>query len=112
MSSTLEIVPNAETTTQMICGYCSTGCSLEVRLQDGAAVDLAPTVGHSVNRGMACPKGWEALTVLDAPDRATTPLLKTPGGSLESADWDTAIRRAYRSSARTGRRPTTRTSAR
>jgi assimilatory nitrate reductase catalytic subunit len=91
MSSTLEIVPNAETTTQMICGYCSTGCSLEVRLKDGEAVDLAPTVGHSVNRGMACPKGWEALTVLDAPDRATTPLLKTPGGSLEPADWDTAI---------------------
>ena len=25
---------------------------------------------------MACPKGWEALTVLDAADRATTPLLR------------------------------------
>jgi assimilatory nitrate reductase catalytic subunit len=41
---------------------------------------------------MACPKGWEALTVLDAPDRATTPLLKNASGKLEPTNWDTALR--------------------
>jgi assimilatory nitrate reductase catalytic subunit len=41
---------------------------------------------------MACPKGWEALTVLDAPDRATTPLLRDAGGKMRPVDWDTALR--------------------
>ena len=30
----------------------------------------APTRDYPVNLGMACPKGWEALTPLAAPDRA------------------------------------------
>ncbi|MSU27308.1 MAG: nitrate reductase, partial [Pedosphaera sp.] len=40
----------------------------------------------------ACPKGWEALTPLAAPDRATTPLLRNPAtGKLEPTDWDHAM---------------------
>ena len=35
-----------------------------------------PPRDYPVNLGMACPKGWEALTPLRAPDRATTPLLR------------------------------------
>jgi anaerobic selenocysteine-containing dehydrogenase len=50
--------PNA--TTQSVCGYCSTGCSLNVHTQDGAVVGLTPTTEYPVNLGMACPKGWEA----------------------------------------------------
>ena len=81
-----------DATTGMICGYCSTGCSLDLHLVDGEAINLTPTSGYPVNLGMACPKGWEALSVLDSADRATTPLLKTPGGSLEPTDWDTAMK--------------------
>jgi len=81
--------PDAVTT--MICGYCSTGCSLDVHLKDGEAVNLTPTTGYPVNLGMACPKGWEALTVLDAPDRATTPLLRNDHGRLVPVGWDTAL---------------------
>ncbi|NJR43763.1 MAG: molybdopterin-dependent oxidoreductase, partial [Akkermansiaceae bacterium] len=40
----------------------------------------------------ACPKGWEALTVLDSPDRATTPLLRDTNGKLQPVGWDTALR--------------------
>jgi assimilatory nitrate reductase catalytic subunit len=40
---------------------------------------------------MACPKGWEALSVLDAPDRATVPLLRGPSGRLAPVDWDSAL---------------------
>ena len=47
---------------------------------------------------MACPKGWEALTPLRAPDRATTPLLRDARGKLEPVDWDDA--RSTRSSQR------------
>ncbi|HEU5115273.1 MAG TPA: nitrate reductase, partial [Isosphaeraceae bacterium] len=58
----------------MVCGYCSTGCGLTVHLKGGEAVNLSPSQKYPVNLGMACPKGWEALSVLDAPDRATVPL--------------------------------------
>ena len=51
----------------MVCGFCSTGCSLDVHLRDGEAVNLTPTTDYPVNLGMACPKGWEALTPLRRP---------------------------------------------
>jgi assimilatory nitrate reductase catalytic subunit len=68
------------------------GCSLDVDVVDGVAVSLTPTRDYPVNLGMACPKGWEALTPLRAPDRATTPLLRTGrDGPLEPVDWPTAL---------------------
>ena len=79
-----------ETTTSMVCGYCSTGCSLDVHIRDGKAVNLTPTTDYHVNLGMACPKGWEALTPLHSPDRATTPLLRDESGRLRPVDWATA----------------------
>ncbi len=83
------LLPDA--TTRMVCGYCSTGCNLHVHLKDGQAIGLTPTTDYPVNLGMACPKGWEALSVLDAPDRATTPLLRTAAGKLAPVDWHTAM---------------------
>lgn len=77
--------------TSMICGYCSTGCSLDVHLRDGRAVNLTPTTGYPVNLGMACPKGWEALTPLAAEDRATQPLVRDADGKLVPVDWATAL---------------------
>lgn len=78
--------------TQMVCGFCSTGCSLNIHLRDGEAINLTPAIDYPVNRGMACPKGWEALSVLQAPDRATTPLLRDARGYQRPVDWDTALR--------------------
>ncbi|MCP4787703.1 MAG: molybdopterin-dependent oxidoreductase [Fuerstiella sp.] len=78
-------------TTDMVCGYCSTGCSLRIHLKDGAATSLTPTTDYPVNLGMACPKGWEALTVLDSPDRATTPLLRDESGRSVPVGWDCAM---------------------
>ncbi len=78
--------------TQTVCGFCSTGCGLTVHLRDGEAVGLSPAAEYPVNLGMACPKGWEALTVLAADDRATAPLLRGADGVLRPADWDTALR--------------------
>jgi anaerobic selenocysteine-containing dehydrogenase len=40
---------------------------------------------------MACPKGWEALTPLRAPDRATTPLWRDAKGRLHPIGWEAAI---------------------
>jgi anaerobic selenocysteine-containing dehydrogenase len=79
-------------TTNMVCGFCSTGCSLNIHIKDGQAVNLTPNTDYPVNLGMACPKGWEALEPLKADDRATTPLVrKFRGGVLEEVTWDTAM---------------------
>ncbi|HET7722286.1 MAG TPA: molybdopterin-dependent oxidoreductase, partial [Acidimicrobiales bacterium] len=76
----------------MVCGFCSVGCSLDVNVTDGVAVSLTPTKDYPVNLGMACPKGWEALTPLRAPDRATTPLLRrSKDEPLAPVDWPTAL---------------------
>ncbi len=75
----------------LICGYCSVGCSLDVHMKNKEAINLIPTEDYPVNMGEACPKGWEALTPLKAPDRATQPLLRNEMGKLEKVDWPTAM---------------------
>ncbi len=77
-------------TVRSICGFCATGCSLTVHLRDGVAVNVTPTARYPVNRGSACPKGWEVLAPHHAPDRMTTPLLRNPKGELEPISWDRA----------------------
>lgn len=81
-----------DATTDMVCGYCSTGCSLTIHLKDGEAVGLTPAADYPVNRGVACPKGWEALAVLGAGDRATTPLRRDAAGVRRPVRWDEALR--------------------
>lgn len=79
-------------TTSTICGFCSTGCSLNVHLgPTGEAINLSADPHYPVNLGMACPKGWEALTPLSAPDRATHPLLRNAEGVLKPVEWSVAI---------------------
>ena len=81
-----------EAVTDVVCGYCSTGCGLKVHLKDGEAQNLTPTTEYPVNLGMACPKGWESLTVLDAPNRARTPMLRDESGRMKPVSWDHAMR--------------------
>ncbi len=81
-----------DVTTRSTCGFCSTGCSLDIHLKDGAAVNLTPTADYPVNLGMACPKGWEALNCLAASDRATAPLLRQPDRSMKPTTWDDAMK--------------------
>jgi len=80
-----------DATTAMTCGFCSTGCSLTIHLKQGEAIGLSPNTEYPVNLGMACPKGWEALTVLKAADRATEPLLRDATGRQRPVDWNTAL---------------------
>ncbi|MEM9079270.1 MAG: nitrate reductase [Verrucomicrobiota bacterium] len=79
-----DLTPDATTTA--ICGFCSTGCRLTISMKDGKAVNLTPNVEYPVNLGMACPKGWEALAVLDSEERASQPLLDG-----KPVDWNTAL---------------------
>jgi assimilatory nitrate reductase catalytic subunit len=85
-----KFAPDAATT--MVCGFCSTGCGLKIHLKNGQAVNLSADEKYPVNLGMACPKGWEALTPLSAPDRGTTPLLRDANGKFQPATWDDAMK--------------------
>jgi assimilatory nitrate reductase catalytic subunit len=76
-----------DATAKSVCGFCSTGCGLNLHLKDGVAINATPDPDYPVNLGAACPKGWEAFTPLDASDRATVPLLNG-----EPTDWHTAMR--------------------
>jgi anaerobic selenocysteine-containing dehydrogenase len=84
------LTPDAVTTT--VCGYCSTGCGLNAHLRGNEAINLTAATDYPVNLGMACPKGWEALTPLKSTDRATTPWLRNDRtGKLEPCDWERAL---------------------
>jgi len=80
-----------DATTTMTCGFCSTGCGLKIHLKNGEAINLSADTDYPVNLGMACPKGWEALTPLDAADRGTTPLLRDDKGKMRAVDWHAAM---------------------
>ena len=80
-----------DSTTTSVCGFCSTGCGLNIHLKDGEAVNLTADTHYPVNLGMACPKGWEALTPLSALDRGTTPLLRSAKGQWQPVDWHAAM---------------------
>jgi assimilatory nitrate reductase catalytic subunit len=82
----------ADATTTATCGFCATGCGLRLHLREGEAVGLTPETSYPVNLGMACPKGWEALRVLDSTERATTPLLRSSDGTMQPIGWDTALK--------------------
>ena len=78
--------------TSLVCGFCSTGCGLNAHMRGGEAINLTPATDYPVNLGMACPKGWEALTPLKSADRATTPLIRSrPNAKLEPCDWERAM---------------------
>ncbi|NND99231.1 MAG: molybdopterin-dependent oxidoreductase [Pirellulaceae bacterium] len=82
----------ADATTVATCGYCSTGCGLRMHIREGVGIGLTPETNYPVNQGMACPKGWEALRILDSPDRAVEPLVRTPDGQMRGVSWDEALR--------------------
>lgn len=81
-----------DSTTTMVCGFCSTGCGLTVHLKEGKALNLSADPRYPVNLGMACPKGWEALSPLESGQRLTAPLLREGrGGAFRAVDWKQAM---------------------
>lgn len=81
----------ADKTTTSVCGYCSTGCGLRIHLRDNLGIGLTPETSYPVNLGMACPKGWEALQVLDSADRAKHPMLRDSQGVMHQVSWHRAL---------------------
>ncbi len=77
------------------CGYCSTGCSIEVGLdKDGRAVASRGVGGADVNRGKLCLKGIFEHEVFHAPNRGRVPLMREHHDeAFREASWDEALDR-------------------
>lgn len=75
------------------CGYCSTGCSLEVGLDEGGKpVATRGAKGADVNRGKACIKGLFEHELFASPGRGTTPLMRDQlFDGFKETDWDPAL---------------------
>lgn len=83
----------ADTWTKTTCGYCSVGCGMLVGTRNGKPVAARGNPGHPVNRGKLCPKGLSEHHILNAPGRATTPMLRVGGRGtpLEPVTWEQAL---------------------
>ncbi len=75
------------------CGYCSTGCSIEVGLdKQGRAVGTRGVADADVNRGKLCLKGIFEHEVFEAAGRGTVPLIRARRDErFHQTSWDTAL---------------------
>ena len=75
------------------CGYCSTGCSIQVGLnEEGKAVTSRGTPDADVNRGKICIKGIFEHEIFDAEGRGDLPQVRDKFyDDYKTTDWDSAL---------------------
>ncbi|OOZ14210.1 nitrate reductase catalytic subunit [Solemya velum gill symbiont] len=79
------------------CGYCSTGCSIEVGLdQAGTPVASRGVGGADVNRGKLCLKGLFEHELFESAGRGKEPLMRNHyHENWQTTDWDTALDKVH-----------------
>ncbi|MEN8130216.1 MAG: nitrate reductase [Pseudomonadota bacterium] len=79
------------------CGYCSTGCSIELGLNDhGKPVASRGVAQADVNRGKLCLKGIFEHELFDSAGRGTQPLIRDNWHETwRPTGWDTALDRLH-----------------
>jgi anaerobic selenocysteine-containing dehydrogenase len=77
------------------CNYCSTGCAIEIGLNDkGRIVTSRGHAGADVNRGKLCIKGLLEHELFDSPGRGRVPLMRDKAHlPFQPATWDAALDR-------------------
>jgi assimilatory nitrate reductase catalytic subunit len=77
------------------CGYCSTGCSIEVGVNATGKGVAARGVGDAqVNQGKLCIKGIFEYELFDSANRGRSPLLRdSPDQPFQEAGWDPTLDR-------------------
>ncbi|MCW9054035.1 MAG: nitrate reductase [Motiliproteus sp.] len=75
------------------CGYCSTGCSIQVGLnEEGRPVSARGAAGADVNRGKLCIKGIFEHELFEAAGRGSEPLLRDKiHEPYQEVSWDSAM---------------------
>ncbi|MBI3369996.1 MAG: nitrate reductase [Burkholderiales bacterium] len=77
------------------CNYCSTGCAIEIGLNDeGRIVTSRGHAGADVNRGKLCIKGLLEHELFESPGRGRVPLLRDKAHHpYQPTSWDIALDR-------------------
>ena len=80
-----------------VCGYCSTGCSIEVGLNaEGKPVSSRGVADADVNRGKLCLKGIFEHELFDSAGRGTVPMMRDHWhDDWQTTDWDSALDRLH-----------------
>lgn len=89
-----------------VCRMCHGGCGALVDVVGGRPAAIQGDVDNPNNRGFLCAKGRASLEQLNAPDRLTTPLLRTGprgSGSFRPIGWPEALDRVADALERTRR---------
>lgn len=75
------------------CGYCSTGCSIEVGINaEGEAVSCRGAGGADVNRGKLCIKGIFEYEMFEASGRGNKPIMRDKSyEDYQEVTWDQAF---------------------
>ncbi|GAA3802929.1 molybdopterin oxidoreductase family protein [Cellulomonas soli] len=74
------------------CPYCALQCAQTLTASEEGPTGVTVTGRQfPTNRGGMCQKGWTSPTLLRAPDRLTTPLVRDAHGTLVPATWDEAL---------------------
>ncbi|GAA0640922.1 molybdopterin oxidoreductase family protein [Streptomyces thermocarboxydovorans] len=81
------------TVTPTHCPYCALQCGMNLTPAADGTVEVSERADFPVNRGALCGKGRTAPAVLASAVRLTTPLVRSPGGTLEPAGWNEALGR-------------------
>ncbi len=76
-----------------VCNYCSTGCAIEIGLDDsGKLVTSRGVADADVNRGKLCIKGILEHDLFDSPGRGSTPLLRSSiHDDYQEVSWDAVL---------------------
>ncbi len=92
-----EYSPGIVTWYNSVCGMCSAGCGISVRIREGRAKKIEGNPLHPVSQGALCALGQAGLQVLYNPDRITGPLQvsgERGAGTFAELTWDDALRSA------------------
>ena len=75
------------------CNYCSTGCAIEIGVDDGGKLVTSRGVADAdVNRGKLCIKGLLEHDLFESPGRGSEPLLRSSiRNDFETSTWDAVL---------------------
>ncbi|MFC9006387.1 molybdopterin oxidoreductase family protein [Streptomyces microflavus] len=74
------------------CPYCALQCGTKLEVSSREEITVQADEDFPVNAGRLCAKGWTAPQLLSAPDRLTSPLLRTGSHSAyRQVSWQTAL---------------------
>lgn len=81
--------------TYSTCGYCSTGCAIEIGTnRDGKPVANRGVGGADVNRGKLCVKGIFEHEIFEAQGRGDKPLLRgSAQQAFQATEWEPALQK-------------------